>query len=120
MTAADLRQLELLQPRLTEVAFVAEPGDAMFFHSNLLHSSSPNVSDIARDVLLVAYNTRANDPVIAHHHPGYTPLDRLDDGSLLATGLVVAGSSRAFMNPADDISIEGFGPPPTRLPPTRP
>lgn len=111
-TAADVRQVALLQEHLPEVAFEAAPGDAMFFHSNLLHSSSPNVSDIRRDVLLVAHNTRANDPVIPHHHPGYIPLDVVDDGEMLRHGLTVAGSSRVFMDPADDMSIAGFGPPP--------
>ena len=53
---------------------VAEPGDAIFFHSNLLHTSDQNRSPNRRWAFLVAYNRADNDPVIEHHHPKYTPL----------------------------------------------
>ena len=43
-----------------------------------------------------------------HHHPGYTPLNRVDDDTLLRTGLVMSGHDREFMDPADDISIGEF------------
>lgn len=52
-------------------------GDALFFHSNLLHTSGPNNSDLRRWAFLVAYNTKANNPVIPHHHPQYTPLEKV-------------------------------------------
>lgn len=49
-------------------------GDALFFHSNLLHTSGPNNSDLRRWAFLMAYNTKSNNPVIPHHCPQYTPL----------------------------------------------
>ncbi len=37
-----------------------KPGDALFFHSNLLHRSAPNLSDAARWSLISCYNRQAN------------------------------------------------------------
>ena len=33
-----------------------DPGDALFFHSNLLHSTGPNTSRMQRRALIVAFN----------------------------------------------------------------
>lgn len=107
-TGADVDRLELLLERLEVVTFEAEPGDTLFFHSNTLHSSSPNLARSSRDVLLCCYNRASNDPAIAHHHPQYTPLDIVDDGVLQEAGLVIAGQERDFMDPATDISIGTF------------
>ena len=52
-----------------------EAGDALFFHSNVLHRSDKNDSDRRRWAFLIAYNRASNNPVIPHHHPQYTKLD---------------------------------------------
>lgn len=53
-----------------------EPGDAVFFHGNLLHRSDRNTSDLSRWSLICCYNTRHNDPIIrSGRHPNYTPLE---------------------------------------------
>lgn len=52
-------------------------GDALFFHSNLLHCSSQNNGPNRRWALAIAYNRADNDPVIEHHHPKYTKLDKV-------------------------------------------
>ena len=52
-------------------------GDALFFHSNLLHTSGPNNSELRRWAFLVAYNTKANSPVEINHTPQYTPLKKV-------------------------------------------
>ena len=54
-----------------------DPGDALFFHSNVLHRSEQNHSDRRRWAFLMAYNAKANDPVKKHHHPQYTPLKKV-------------------------------------------
>ena len=112
-TGADVARVAELTDRLETVVFEAEPGDALFFHSNLLHSSSPNESDGPRDMLLCCYNRASNDPYLAHHHPGYTPLHRVDDDALARTGLTMSGHERQYLDPADDLSIGGFTTAPT-------
>lgn len=40
----------------------AEPGDALFFHTSLVHGSSHNISPHRRMICLVQMNTRSNQP----------------------------------------------------------
>lgn len=57
-----------------------EPGDALFFHGNLLHCSSRNDSEHPRWSLICCYNTRHNDPYILDgRHPNYSPLELWPD-----------------------------------------
>lgn len=45
------------------VAIDAEPGDALFFHSALVHGSSHNISPRGRMILLAQLNTIGNEPI---------------------------------------------------------
>ena len=54
-----------------------EAGDALFFHSNVLHRSDKNDSDRRRWAFLIAYNRTSNNPVYPHHHPQYTKLEKV-------------------------------------------
>lgn len=57
-----------------------EPGDALFFHGNLLHRSDQNLSDDPRWSLICCYNTRHNDPIVSDsRHPNYSPLETWSD-----------------------------------------
>ena len=49
----------------------------MFFHSNVLHRSDQNASPRRRWAFLIAYNRATNNPVIPHHHPQYTALNKV-------------------------------------------
>lgn len=98
-TGADPDRVASLHAVLDHVEFEAEPGDVMLFHCNTLHTSAPNRSDHARELLLVAYNARHNDPVKAHHHPGYTPIAVLADREIEARSGRYDGERRTFMPP---------------------
>ena len=42
-------------------------------------------------MLICCYNAARNDPYKGHHHPGYTPLAKVEDGALnLSTSTVTA------------------------------
>ena len=70
---AALKRCELIYCEL-------KPGDALFFHSNLLHRSDVNTSSNPRLSLICCYNTRHNDPVIVDgRHPNYSPLEIWQD-----------------------------------------
>ncbi|CAG5117835.1 unnamed protein product, partial [Candidula unifasciata] len=75
-TGADLERVEQLKKVLPLKYVELEPGDALFFHSNLLHNSAPNQSPHRRWAFLCAYNRASNNPVYEHHHPQYTPLTK--------------------------------------------
>lgn len=104
-TGADVERVREAMKLLEHVHVETQPGDAFFFHCNTLHSSDPNLSDTARDILICCYNRASNDPYIVHHHPQYTPLEMLPDTAIKDAGLTLSGHERVFMDPATDISI---------------
>lgn len=74
-----------------------DPGDALFFHCNVMHRSDQNRSPDRRWTVLFCYNAAANDPFVAHHHPSYTKLDKVPDGAVKAAGVKFAtGDTAAF------------------------
>lgn len=82
-TGADIKRVEEIA-KVCPLHFVEmEPGDGLFFHCNLLHCSSSNMSTARRWAFLCAYNKADNDPVIKHHHPNYTPLEKVPDSAIL-------------------------------------
>lgn len=52
-------------------------GDAIFFHCNTIHHSSANRSDLRRWAFIMTYNRASNNPTMVHHHPQYTPLEKV-------------------------------------------
>jgi len=72
---ADLERIALLEKRHESVYITAEPGDALFFHCNLLHSSAANTSNYSRRTLIVCFNTKSNSPFNKEiSHATYNPL----------------------------------------------
>jgi len=93
--------------RLGAVHAELDPGDALFFHANMLHRSDRNRSAQRRWSLICCYNSAANDPVREHHHPGYTPLEKLPDDAVRAAGAHGAAGQTAWLDPTDDQSATG-------------
>lgn len=81
-TGADMERVEAALERF-ELRYVeAEPGDTLFFHSNLLHRSDQNRSERSRWSLICCYNTRHNDPYKESRHPRYSPLSKVPDSAI--------------------------------------
>lgn len=76
---ADLDRVALIQGHTDHVYCEMEPGDALFFHANLLHSSKANTSEHPRWTLICCYNTKHNPCRDLPGHPSYTPMERWDD-----------------------------------------
>ncbi len=83
---ADMRRVEQMLKTLPLVHVELEPGDALFFHANLMHRSDPNRSPRRRWTVLFCYNAARNDPYLEHHHPRYTPLHKVADSAIKAAG----------------------------------
>jgi hypothetical protein len=83
---ADRERVAEAEKRLEKVDCVMQPGDAIFFHANTLHGSGPNHSEHPRWAMICCYNAAANDPYKESHHPGYTPLHKVDDSAVLEAG----------------------------------
>lgn len=85
-TGADMERVTEAQKRLELRYLEAEPGDAIFFHSNLLHRSDQNRSENPRWSLICCYNAARNDPYKESRHPRYTPLVKADNDAVRQFG----------------------------------
>ncbi|MCH2387827.1 MAG: phytanoyl-CoA dioxygenase family protein, partial [Opitutales bacterium] len=83
---ADMEYVEPAMDRFPLAHCRLSPGDAVFFHPNLLHCSAANRSDNARWALICCYNTKRNSPFKESHHPAYTPLHKVDDSQIIEVG----------------------------------
>ena len=84
---ADRERVDQIRKRLELVYVEMEPGDALFFHCNLLHRSDQNRSENPRWSLICCYNAARNDPYKESHHPRYTPLQKEPDAAIKEVGL---------------------------------
>jgi hypothetical protein len=93
---ADMERVTHALERLELVYVEMEPGDALFFHANLLHRSDQNRSDNPRWSMICCYNAARNDPYKESHHPRYTPLKKVADSEVLKAG------NKRFAETAED------------------
>ncbi|HEX3146644.1 MAG TPA: phytanoyl-CoA dioxygenase family protein [Gemmataceae bacterium] len=84
---ADRERVDEILKRMPLVYVEMEPGDALFFHSNLLHRSDQNKSDLPRWSMICCFNAARNDPYKEAHHPRYTPLKVVPDSAIRDVGI---------------------------------
>lgn len=84
---ADRERVEEILKRMPLVYVEMEPGDAVFFHCNLLHRSDQNKSEHPRWSMICCYNAARNDPYKESHHPRYTPLKVVPDSAIREVGI---------------------------------
>jgi len=101
-TGADPQRVELARQRFELEYCEMSPGTGLFFHSNLLHRSDANESEDPRWGLICCYNTKSNDPLIPHHHPGYTPLEVVPDSAILEIGMQTTRDDQKFLIQNED------------------
>ena len=82
-TGADLERVNVALERMELDYVECEPGDAIFFDSNLLHRSDMNSSDEPRWSLICCYNARRNDPYKESRHPRYSKLEKVGSEAVL-------------------------------------
>jgi Phytanoyl-CoA dioxygenase (PhyH) len=108
---ADVDRVQHVIDRLPLVHVEMDPGDALFFHPNLLHRSDRNASDRPRWSMICCYNARHNDPYKEAHHPRYTPLSKVDDRMIREVGIKRFGddaSDVAWLDPENDVSARSL------------
>jgi hypothetical protein len=84
---ADRERVEEILKRMPLDHVEMAPGDALFFHCNLLHRSDQNRSDQPRWAMICCYNAARNDPYKESHHPRYTPLAVVPDSAIKQVGI---------------------------------
>ncbi len=85
-TGADPDRTDLALQHLDLVYCEMKAGDALFFHSNLLHRSDQNLSENPRWGLICCYNTRHNPCNDLPGHPSYQPLEKWEDSRMKELG----------------------------------
>lgn len=108
---ADMARVKEILKRFPHKYVEMEPGDVLFFHSNLLHRSDQNQSEHPRWSMICCYNAKSNNPYEESHHPCYTPLDRLPDSAIKEIGIKRFGDDGtdvSWLDPNHDSSAKGL------------
>lgn len=85
-----------------------EPGDALFFHSNLLHRSEANLSDHPRWSIISVYVSQSNPAYNEETGARKVPVDIVSDETLLEAA-AAAGSTRDFLRKEEDKALKDTG-----------
>ena len=80
---ADPERVKEAQERLELIYVEMQPGDTLFFHSNLLHRSDSNLSAHPRLSLITAYNLITNKPFKGNNTSSIMPIARVPDTRIL-------------------------------------
>ena len=106
---ADLERVEEIKKRLELIYVELDRGDAVFFHSNLLHRSDKNESENPRWAMICCYNAKSNDPYKESHHPRYTPLKKVPDSAILESAINGEVDKDAWLDAKHDRSASRLG-----------
>lgn len=83
-----------------------QAGDALFFHSNLLHRSEANLSDKPRWSLISVYNRSANVPYNEPSHSSTVPLQAVPDEALITWETEGIGEGANFLEKEKDEALK--------------
>ncbi len=81
-------------------------GDALFFHSNLLHRSEANLSDAARWSLISVYNRSKNIPYNEPSQSSTVPLQAVPDEALMEWETEGIGAAANFLEKEKDEALK--------------
>jgi len=99
---ADPGRVKLALERLELVYCEINPGDTIFFHSNLLHRSDQNRSDKPRWAMVCCYSLIGNDSASDPLHPEpCKPVDKVPESAIKEAGLLrfSASADSTFLTP---------------------
>jgi ectoine hydroxylase-related dioxygenase (phytanoyl-CoA dioxygenase family) len=102
---ASQRCVDLALKTMELVYVQLKPGDALFFHSNLIHRSEANRSESARWSLISCYNRASNVAYNEKHTSCITPLVTVPDDALLQSDASGIGAETDFLTKDADVSL---------------
>jgi ectoine hydroxylase-related dioxygenase (phytanoyl-CoA dioxygenase family) len=86
-----------------------EPGDALFFHSNILHRSEANLSDQPRWSLISCYNSLSNPAYNDDSASWKEPVKMVPDTALMEAPASGASASGDFLKKEKDPALKETG-----------
>lgn len=86
-----------------------QPGDALFFHSNILHRSEANLSERPRWSLICCYNSQSN-PAFNEQSTAYQiPVQVVSDTAILEAEAIGVGGGGDFLKKENDPALKETG-----------
>ncbi len=86
-----------------------QPGDALFFHSNILHRSEANLSERPRWSIISCYNSLSNPAYNDESTSWKNPVDIVDDDMLLMAESKGASRDGDFLKKEKDPALQETG-----------
>ena len=102
---ADMPFVEEAMKVCERVYVELNPGDVLFFHSNILHMSEGNLSDKPRWSFISAYNLSYNVPFREKSTSCITPLKTVPDEAILESGATHLSSNTDFLRKENEITL---------------
>jgi phytanoyl-CoA hydroxylase len=99
---ASQHYVDLALKTMEHVYVELSPGDALFFHSNLLHRSEANLSDKPRWSLISVYNRSSNIPYNEPSQSSTIPLEIVEDDAMMKTESEVLRSTNFLEKEKDE------------------
>ncbi|CAH1800938.1 unnamed protein product, partial [Owenia fusiformis] len=103
---ADIARVEEISKVCPVIQPELDPGDAMFFHCNILHRSDQNNSADRRWGYLCCYNRADNSPYKGDSpHPAYSKLDQLPNSSIRDCDITKVAATRDYYKPSKNYAF---------------
>ncbi len=106
---ADMEMVNHALATMPVVYVELQPGDALFFHSNLLHRSEANTSDHARWSLISCYNSLSNPAYNDESNSWKEPVHIVSDEALLNSESTGASEEGDFLQKEKDPALKESG-----------
>lgn len=106
---ADMVMVEHALQTMDHVYVELEPGDALFFHSNILHRSEANLSDMPRWSIISCYNSLSNLAFNDSSTSWREPVKIVSDDMLMRQDVGGAAENADFLRKEDDPALKTTG-----------
>lgn len=106
---ADMVMVEHALKTMEHVYVEIEPGDALFFHSNLLHRSEANTSDKPRWSIISCYNSLSNPAYNDESTSWREPVQIVPDSVLMEAAVTGATDTGDFLQKEKDPALKETG-----------
>jgi len=103
---ASQHYVDLALKTMEQVYVELMPGDALFFHSNLLHRSEANLSQNSRWSLISVYNRAENIPFNEPSGSSTIPIEIVPDEALMQWGTSELQESNNFLEKEKDEALK--------------
>ena len=106
---ADMVMVEHALKTMEHVYVEIQPGDALFFHSNLLHRSEANTSDKPRWSIISCYNSLSNPAYNDDSTSWREPVQIVPDNALMDAAVMGASEAGDFLQKEKDPALKETG-----------